>query len=393
MLDGSHVSVLKLNEDLLLDQLPARIYSVQFNALTGFYLQTVKDELEIPERIYGTTMARVEKCMETYVTRDASTGILLTGDKGTGKTLLMSVLANSMIEHLNMPVILIKEAYAGNQFTSFIETIGECVLVFDEFGKMYAANDRHNGQDDVPQKALLSLMDGVDKTKRMIILTENSEVDINEFMLNRPSRIYYHFKYKKLDEASVIGYCEDNDVKADVVTDIIELARRSKIFSFDMLQSIVEEHLRFDGKIDEITADLNIDTREDRGAMMEITKIIDRKTDKERKIFGSAFVNKPSMHNYVYIKVANEETEGTQVAPDMVMPERFEHDSPELAAAIKAANGLTPTREEDDGYDEIYVQDRDLAYEKDKELVYETEDFIFVAKAQESPTSQYWKLF
>ena len=388
MLDGSHVSVLQLNEDLLLDQLPARIYSVQFNALTGFYLQTVKDELETPGTIYGNTVARVNKCIETYVTREASTGILLTGDKGTGKTLLMSVLANTMIDELNLPVILIKEAYAGNQFTSFIETIGECVLVFDEFGKMYAAGDRHNNQDDVPQKALLSLMDGVDKTKRMIILTENSEIDINEFMLNRPSRIYYHFKYKKLDESSVVGYCEDHKVKKAITTEIIELARRSKIFSFDMLQSIVEEHLRFDCAIEDLTADLNIDTREDRGAMMEVIKIVDRKTNEERKVFGSPHVVKPSMHNYVYIKVANE-NENAQPGLLASLPD-LSHTSDEFKKAMtQAAEAVS----EEEGYDEIYVRDSDLAYEKENKLVYETEEYVFVAKTVETPTSSYFKFF
>jgi hypothetical protein len=110
---------------------------------------------------------------------------------------------------------------------------------------MYAADSRHN-EKKPPQSALLSMMDGIDKTKRMFIFTENSQLDVSEFMLNRPSRVYYHFKYKKLDEASIMGYCKDKNVDIAVTKDIIDLARRLRIFSFDMLQSIVEEHLRFD---------------------------------------------------------------------------------------------------------------------------------------------------
>jgi len=207
MLNGTTVSVININEDFLLDVLPPKVYIAKYNQLTGFYLEAVTDKLELPAKIYGTTPDRVTKCIETYKSRDTSTGILLTGDKGTGKTLLMSLLANRVVSELNLPVILIKDAFAGSPFVTFIETIGECALVFDEFGKMYAASDRHIGENEVPQKALLSLMDGVDKTKRMFILTENSEVDINDFMLNRPSRIYYHFRYKKMEEASVVGYC------------------------------------------------------------------------------------------------------------------------------------------------------------------------------------------
>jgi len=388
MLNGPDVSVLKLNEDQLLDDLPARIYAVQHNPFTGYYLTTVKDELEIPSRIYGSTVARADKCIKAYNERSMSTGILLTGDKGTGKTLLMSVLANKAVNELGLPVVLVKEAFGGSDFITFIETMGECVLVFDEFGKMYKSDARHSNNDsDVPQTALLSLMDGVDKTKRMFILAENSQIDINEFMLNRPSRIYYHFKYKKLDEASVTGYCKDNAVDTNTVKDIVDLARRSKIFSFDMLQSIIEEHLRFDCTIDEAVADLNIDIREDRGALMKVEKIIDRKTDKERKVFGTAEVVQPSMHNYVYIKVANEEGNERTLS----LPTAFDDGtSPELAAALKQAQEVL---NENEGYDEIYVRDEDLAYEKDKQLVYETDDFTFVCKKLESQQSDYWRLF
>jgi len=367
---GSTVHVFNMNEETTLDALPPRIYTVQYSQLQGFYLTITKDQLELPEKIYGKTPGRVEKCLNTYKDRDTSTGILLTGDKGTGKTLLMSLLANKVVTDLELPVLLIKDAYAGSQFTDFIETIGECAVVFDEFGKMYASSDRHNNEGEIPQKALLSLMDGVDKTKRMFILTENSELDINDFMLNRPSRVYYHFKYKKLDEGSIVGYCQDNGVSKEIVKDITDVSRRSNIFSFDMLQSIVEEHLRFGTAIADTTEDLNIDLRESSGAMLEIVKIIERGTDTEREIFETPFVSKPgSANRYTYIKIK------AVARTDQV---RGRADIPEL--------------DPDDLYDEIYVQDEDLAYEKEGKLVYETDKFIFIAKNVETPRTNYWSM-
>jgi len=378
VVDGSTVHVFKMNEDQVLDTLPPKIYAVQFNPIQGFFLSITKDKLELPSKIYGNTPDRVEKCLATYKDRPMSTGILLTGDKGTGKTLLMSLLANEVIAKLELPVLLIKEAYAGSQFTNFIESIGECCLVFDEFGKMYSSSDRHNGENDVPQKALLSLMDGVDKTKRMFIMTENSELDINDFMLNRPSRIYYHFKYNKLDEGSIVGYCEDHNVSKDTIRDITDVSRRSNIFSFDMLQSIVEEHLRFDALVEDVTKDLNIDLRESSGAMIEIVKIVERNTEVEREMFETPFVSKPGGSNrYTYIKVKNNSgarNSGGKVRDTSIPQEMVEAD-------------------EDDLYDEIYVQDADLAYEKEGKLVYETEKFIFIAKNVETPRTNYWNLF
>ena len=361
MISGSIVSIVQLNEDTALDFLPPKIYTVQYDQMVGFYLAITKDELELPPKIYGNTPNRVEKCISTYKQRNASTGILLTGDKGTGKTLLMSLLANKVISELNLPVILIKDAFAGSKFVSFIETIGECALVFDEFGKMYNSNDRHMNENDVPQTALLSLMDGVDKTKRLFVLTENSELDINEFMLNRPSRIYYHFKYKKLDESSITGYCEDNDVSKEIIKEIIELSRRTRIFSFDMLQAIVEEHLRFNSSIDELTLDLNIDTREEMNGMMEILKIIEKGTEEQREIFETPFIPKPNKYSYIRIKSKN----------------------------VSKNVSKNPN---DEKYDEVCIDMSDLAYELNGKSVYETEEYTIITKDVPMSNTNYFRL-
>lgn len=375
MIGGSTVHIFNMNEETSLDVLPPKVYTVKYSQFEGFFLGVTKDRLDLPPKIYGITPQRVQKCLDTYTDRTASTGILLTGDKGTGKTLLMSLLANEIIDTLKMPVILIKEAYSGGAFTSFIESLGECALVFDEIGKMYSSGNGHIDSDAIPQTALLSLMDGVDKTKRMFIMTENSEFDINDFMLNRPSRIYYHFKYNKLDEESVIGYCTDYNVDALVTKEIIDLSRRSRIFSFDMLQTIVEEHLRYSSSIDEITVDLNIDTREEKGAMIEVLKIIEVGTEVEREIFETPYVNKPD-NGYTYIKVKNNK--------------KARADTPQLT---RTGSDIAADEDSGDDYDEIYVRDKDLAYEKDGKLVYETDKFIFVAKDMALSRTNYFNMF
>jgi len=349
------VDVVKINEDNALDSLPAGVYTLNYNEFRGFYLSITKDTLEIPAKIYGNTPKRVHKCIETYRDRDISTGILMTGDKGTGKTLLMSLLANTVITELNIPVVLIKDAYCGTAFTSFLDLIGECCLVFDEFGKIYT-NNKHN--DGVSQDELLSLMDGVDKTKRMFILTENSELDISEFMINRPSRIYYHFKYHKLDEDSINGYCVDRNVEDSIVQDIIDLSRRSRIFSFDMLQSIVEEYLRFKTPIDDVVDDLNIDIKEEQEQQMEIIKVVDKHTKEAIEVDPrTTIVRKPVKYNGVHINIKVKDND----------------DDEDIDAAIG-------TDDDDTDFSSCYVNESDLSYEENGQNVYEKEKYIIITK-------------
>lgn len=345
---GSSVQIFKLNQETVLNKLPAQIYSVAFHPMMGYSLNIVKKTLETPNKIYGKAIQRADKCINTYQNRSASTGILMTGDKGTGKTLQMAVLANKVLSDLDLPIIMITEPHSGAQFTKFIEDIGECCLIFDEFGKMYKATARGNieADADAPQQStLLSLMDGVDKTKRMIILTENSEYDVSDFMLNRPSRIFYHFKYKKLEEESILGYCKDKKVDKNITDDILELSRKSKLFSFDMLQSIVEEYLRFGSPIKEIITDLNIDISEADIDRKQVLKIINKETNEELPIYGTDIV------------------------------EGIDEYGASVFYKYKSKNEKDKRESK-----EIYIEGHQLVYKKQDQSIYETSHFTILTK-------------
>lgn len=292
------VEVVNFDENAIQEKLRPAVYSVGMG-MQGFFLRIEGQNLNTPETLYGTVEQRANKILTSYKDTTSSFGVLLSGAKGAGKTMLSSVVANKAINELGLPVILVEGRYPTGPLSSFIRALGECVVFFDEFGKRF--NDDEDEQDE-----LLTLFDGSGSSKRMVLLTENRKYDINEFMLNRPGRIWYHFEYEKLEEEVVKQYCEAQGIDKET-TDKITLRREmSYQFTFDTLRALVIEYKRYGGDIDELAADLNIETIRERGRdMMTILEITDVATGKELHPTEES-VNFPQRDDNILISLVGE---------------------------------------------------------------------------------------
>lgn len=202
----------------------------------GFYLEKVPD-FTLPEKVYSDIVPKAQRILNTFKQRPTTTGVLLSGEKGSGKTLLTKVIS-TIARNNHIPTIIVNQAYTGDEFNLFLQKIVQpCVLLFDEFEKVYDAEE---------QKALLTLFDGVLTTKKLILLTSNNYKAVDEHMKNRPGRIYYSLSFKGLDTKFVKEYAQDNLKNQSFINQILILSKLVKTMNFDVLQAVIEESNRYD---------------------------------------------------------------------------------------------------------------------------------------------------
>jgi hypothetical protein len=218
------------------ERLPAGNYVVKEDQFGNLYLESI-DNFEIQGRRYGNNDARAERILKTFSSRDKSTGVLLTGTKGSGKTLLAKSISLRAAE-LGIPTIVINAPWVGDKFNSFIQSIeDECVILFDEFEKVYDTDD---------QEHILTLLDGVFPSRKLFILTCNDKWRIDSNMRNRPGRIFYMIDFAGLSIDFIREYCQDNLLNKTYIDRVCNLTSLFGEFNFDMLKSLVEEMNRYD---------------------------------------------------------------------------------------------------------------------------------------------------
>lgn len=216
--------------------LPVGTYTVGFDKMSGqFFLEQIED-FELKGKIYGNATRNADRIFRTFMDRPASTGVMLTGEKGSGKTLLTKQIAvNAAL--CGVPTIVINQPWCGEGFNAFMQMIEQpTIVLFDEFEKVYDRDD---------QEKMLTLLDGVYPSKKLFLLTCNDKWRVDAHMRNRPGRIFYMIDFKGLEQEFIIEYCEDNLQAKEHIQKICSIASLFSEFNFDMLKAMVEEMNRY----------------------------------------------------------------------------------------------------------------------------------------------------
>lgn len=171
-----------------------KVYSLVYSRGEGdLYIEESKP-FEFPKVYYQTPQDKkfAKRVLDTYKKTDKlTTGVLLSGLKGSGKTLMSKWIAKES----NLPVIVVDSSVCSEDVEGFFAKISTdvCVL-FDEIDKYW--NTRY----------LLGFLDGVKPTcKKLVIATCNDEKEIDKYLNDRCSRIRYKKTFESLNKEVVAG--------------------------------------------------------------------------------------------------------------------------------------------------------------------------------------------
>lgn len=235
-----------------LERLPAATYTIEADPMKGLFFQKAPD-MEVAGKMYGGVPVRIERIMRTYEHRSNNTGVLLTGEKGSGKTMLARQLS-AECRKLNMPTIIINKGINGASLLTLLRSIEQPYMLFiDEFEKVYS--------EKPAQESMLPIFDGVLGGKRMTVVTCNDMWKLSDYLLNRPGRFFYHIKYSGLEEDAIREYCEENLTDKSQVDAVVAASGSFAAFNFDMMQALVAEMNLYSETPREAIAFLNMEVR------------------------------------------------------------------------------------------------------------------------------------
>jgi len=271
------------SDELSLDlhhKLPVGNYIIKQDQFGNLFFEGV-DSFEFTSKRYGDNIRNTERILSTFLSREASTGVMLAGEKGSGKSLLAKMLSIEAAKQ-DIPTIIINRPWTGDDFNKFIQDIEQpCVILFDEFEKVYNSEE---------QEGILTLLDGVFPSKKLFVLTCNDKWRVDSHMRNRPGRIFYMIDFKGLDQEFIIEYCNDNLINKSYIERVCSVSLLFSEFNFDMLKALVEEMNRYNESPEESLRMLNAKPEFDNGntnfsVLLTVNGLQIKQTDLDPKVW------------------------------------------------------------------------------------------------------------
>lgn len=228
-----------------------KVYNLKYNRYEGMSFFEEDGSLNLPSKVYSTDEDKIFiKRVNTYFekTDKLSTGVMLSGVKGTGKTVMAKVIA----QNSNLPVIVVDEDFPTGRINDFFRKFSTPVaVIFDEVDKHWDTEE------------LLGWLDGVQtNAKKLVLFTCNNENNISEYLQNRCSRVRYKRHFEANDNARFLKeILKDKGIK-DIEGTYNFIVNNFRLLSIDNILSFIDEKLMFPELSNTVIAqDMNIELK------------------------------------------------------------------------------------------------------------------------------------
>ena len=263
--DGDELGIVPLSTQIS-EQVPPGTYTFAFNQMTGLHVNRCEDVPPVPHKVYGDQSKRVEKVFRAFDRRARNTGVLLSGEPGMGKSLFIRMMA-AEAKKRGLPVFVVSQNCPG--LIAWLKRCHtDCLVIMDEFEKIFACGNDNDGEGPA-QEQFLSLLDGMCDSKKLFVAAINDTWKLNKFMLNRPGRFLYHYRFGCLNQHDIVAYLED-ELADKTMLDYLSSILLGHQVNYDSLACIVSE-INAGEDIDETMQDLNLDGHEQKSYDASLT--------------------------------------------------------------------------------------------------------------------------
>lgn len=229
--------------------LKTKNYLFNYDDLGNCWLEDIED-FKFPDKVYDVNANLRSLISTSYTKNKRNLGVLLTGNKGQGKSLT----AKYICTEANVPIIVINKRIPVyiNLVKFFNDIKQDYVLFIDEFEKLFNSSEYNSDGDGGSseskyhsQQTFLSFMDGVFTNDNKILFLLTSNDSVNEYLINRPSRIKFLQEYNELPEELFNMIVEDKLINQEYRKDLEENTSMINM-NIDLLVSIIDDINLFD---------------------------------------------------------------------------------------------------------------------------------------------------
>ena len=99
------------------DLIPGKIYNLNYNRYKDYSYIEEDGKLELPSKIYNEDTFFIKRILDSFNTDVSNIGVLLSGLKGSGKSLTAKLIA----KRSNLPILIVSSSFPSSELKGLLD--------------------------------------------------------------------------------------------------------------------------------------------------------------------------------------------------------------------------------------------------------------------------------